>query len=161
LVGMTLIAGAGTSAKAQTPPAGGNSGLLALPNDQPVRGMEWPALSPDGKTLCFTYLGDLWTVPVTGGIASPLTLHEALDANPRWSPDGKWIAFTSTRTGNQDLFLVPAQGGAARQVTFYSGPDIVSDWSSDGTKLLFSSNRDTRNLALFEIDLQTRAVRRL
>ena len=156
-----------TVAPAVPPAATANSaikqdiGLLMLPEDRPVRGMNWPALSPDGKTLCFVYLGDLWTVPAAGGVAIPLTEHEALDAYPHWSPDGKFIAFTSTRTGNSDIFLVPAQGGAARQVTYNATADWVTDWSPDGTKLLFYSVRDTHSFALFSIDLRTRAIKKL
>src|SRR5579862_6782729 len=64
--------------------------LLSLPTPTPIRGMSWPALSPDGKTLCFTYLGDLWAAPAEGGTAMRLTVNESLSAAPHWSPDGKF-----------------------------------------------------------------------
>ena len=75
--------------------------LLAPPEDKPARGMSYPALSPDGKAICFTYLGDLWRVPSEGGTATRLTVHEGLDTLARWSPDGKWIAFSSMRNSGQ------------------------------------------------------------
>src|SRR5579884_1061460 len=156
LVSVLGLAGAGVNAQSS-----GDTGLLAPPVDKAIRGMSWPALSPDGRTLCFVYLGNLWKVPVFGGIATRLTVDEALDAYPRWSPDGKWIAFTSLRTGNFDIFLIPAEGGEARQVTVNSASDWVNDWSPDGTKLLFYSVRDTRNFAMFSVDLRTLAVKRL
>jgi Tol biopolymer transport system component/C-terminal processing protease CtpA/Prc len=137
------------------------SNLLTLPEEKPIRGLSFPSLSPDGNRLCFTYLGDLWTVPSSGGTATRLTVHESLDGFSRWSPDGKWIAFTSLRSGNFDVFLIPALGGTARQVTFHSASDILNDWSPDGTKLLFYSSRDTRNFTLYSIDLRTRAIKRL
>src|SRR5690349_6288759 len=96
--------------------------LLPLPEEKPIRNITYPAVSPDGKTLCFTYLGDLWTVPATGGSATRLTVHEAHDGYARWSPDGHWIAFASDRYNaasgpNYDIFIIPSIGGEARQIT--------------------------------------------
>ena len=62
--------------------------------------MRSPAISPDGKEIVFGYKGDLFKVSTSGGIAAPLTLHEAYDASPVWSPDGTKIAFSSDRYGN-------------------------------------------------------------
>src|SRR5579871_3561884 len=157
-----LVAAPSLRAQPPTPPAnGGQSNLLTLPVEKPAHGMTWPALSPDGKTLCFGWQGNLWTAPATGGIASRLTVHEAMDYSPHWSPDGKWIAFSSTRTGNPDIFLIPAAGGEVRQVTYNATSDIVTDWSPDGAKLLFYSVRDTRGFALFSIDLKNRGIKQL
>lgn len=96
-----------------------------------------PALSPDGKTLAFTYKGDIWTVPVTGGQARQLTTNPAYDTAPVWSPDGKSIAFASTRaTGSRDIFTIPAQGGTARRITADSGAETPYAWLSDSTLLI-------------------------
>nr|WP_290939624.1 hypothetical protein [Haliscomenobacter sp.] len=82
--------------------------------------LRYPSISPDGKTVVFTYKGDLWKVSSEGGNATPLTLHEAHDFMPVWSRDGKTICFASDRFGNFDLFSIPAEGGEARRLTFHS-----------------------------------------
>ena len=107
--------------------------LLPMTEEKPIRGMNFPALSPDGKTLAFSYLGDIWSVPISGGTATRLTIHEAHDGYPHYSPDGRWIAFSSMREGNYDVFVMPAGGGPARQLTQHSANDFAIDWSPDGT----------------------------
>src|SRR5438128_1066976 len=68
----------------------------------------WVSLdvSPDGRTIVFDLLGDLYTLPIAGGQATRITSGAALDAMPRWSPDGRWIAFSSDRNGGADLWIV-------------------------------------------------------
>ena len=102
----------------------------------------FPAPSPDGEYLAFTYHGDIWRVPITGGRAVRLTVHEKYDRNPVWSPSGEEIAFSSNRFGNDDVFVIPSDGGEAERVTFFSAGDLVSDWSADGKRLIFSSRRN-------------------
>jgi Tol biopolymer transport system component/C-terminal processing protease CtpA/Prc len=109
--------------------------------------LRYPAISPDGGTIVFCYQGDLWRVAASGGTASLLTTHEAYDCNPVWSRDGKTIAFSSDRFGNNDVFVMPAEGGPATRLTFHSASDIPTDFSPDGRQVLFSSSRldDRRN----------------
>src|SRR5438552_14704349 len=79
---------------------------LSPPTQDPVIGARTPALSPDGKTLAFVYRGDIWTAPIKGGRAMPLTSHIETDAYPIFSPDGKWVAFASKRNHNWDIFAI-------------------------------------------------------
>lgn len=118
----------------------GGAGMAASAAE-PALWLRYPAISPDGSTVAFSYRGDLWTVPTTGGAAVPLTVHEAYDYAPVWSPDGKTLAFASDRYGNFDVFVIPAAGGEARRLTFHSAPDLPTSFASDGAAVLFSSAR--------------------
>jgi len=135
--------------------------LLPVPPDKPAIGMRNPAISPDGSTICFSYLGDLWTVPSTGGVATRLTIFPALNSYPRWSPDGKWIAFASDRDGGYQIYIIPAEGGEVRQITYDTVGNFPNAWSPDGTKILFTSMRDTRFSQQYEIDVRTGVVKTL
>ena len=103
--------------------------------------LRYSSISPDGKTVVFTYKGDLYTVPVTGGNATALTLHEAHDYMPVWSKDGKTIAFASDRYGNFDIFTIPVSGGEAKRVTFHSAAEYPYDFSADNQRIIFGSAR--------------------
>jgi tricorn protease len=104
--------------------------------------MRYPAISPDGKTIVFSYKGDLYKVASAGGDASPLTLHEAHDFMPVWSRDGKSIAFASDRYGNFDVFIMPSGGGEAKRITYHSANDYPYDFTPDGKSVLFGTGRN-------------------
>lgn len=103
--------------------------------------LRYPAISPDGKTIVFTYKGDLYRVPSGGGAATPLTAHPAHDFMPVWSHDGRYIAFASDRYGNFDIFVVPAEGGEPRRVTFHSAHEYPYTFSNDDREILFGAAR--------------------
>jgi len=102
----------------------------------------YPAPSPDGYEIAFSYQGDIWTVDARGGEALRLTAHAAYDYQPRWSPDGTQIAFNSYRYGNMDVFVMDRAGGKPRRITFYSGSDRLCGWIPGTDELVFTSRRD-------------------
>ncbi|HSK65089.1 MAG TPA: S41 family peptidase [Pyrinomonadaceae bacterium] len=110
-----------------------------------------PALSREARLVryphyhngrvVFTYLGDIWTADENGQNVQRLTVNRARDVYGRFSPDGKWIAFSSDRNGNMDVYLIPAGGGQVKQLTHHSSDDTVLGWSSDSRSVIFSANR--------------------
>ncbi|HKI34837.1 MAG TPA: S41 family peptidase [Gemmataceae bacterium] len=110
---------------------------------EPIKFARSPDISPDGKLIAFSYLGDVWVVETIGGVARPVTMHEAHDTYPVFSPDGRYIAFSSNRHGSYDVFVVATQGGKPRRLTFDSAADDVNGWSPDGKNILFTSTRST------------------
>lgn len=114
----------------------------SLQAERAVQLAETPQISPDGKSLMFVYRGDIWTVPSTGGNAERLTTHPARDDDPRWSPDGKHVAFVSTRTGSSQVFTMTTDGRELKQLTFHTEGYSLKDWFPDGESLLVSGSRD-------------------
>ncbi len=104
--------------------------------------LRYPAISPDGKNIVFSFKGDLYKVAASGGTAYPLTLHEAHDFMPVWSHDGKKIAFASDRFGNFDVFVIDADGGEPTRLTYNSSIDYPCDFSPDDSKVIFTSGRN-------------------
>ncbi|MEN8222193.1 MAG: S41 family peptidase [Acidobacteriota bacterium] len=103
--------------------------------------MRTPGLSPDGSKIVFSYDSDLWIVSSNGGTAYRLTAMDGNELYPRFSPDGKWIAFSSSQGGNSDVFLIPVSGGKIRQLTFHDSQDSVDSWSWDSKYIYFTSMR--------------------
>jgi Tol biopolymer transport system component/C-terminal processing protease CtpA/Prc len=106
-----------------------------------------PSLSPDRKEIAFVSGGDIWTVPATGGVASLLVSHAANEARPLYSPDGRQLAFISSRTGNSDIYVLTLATGDLKRLTFDDGLDQLDGWSRDGLWIYFSStSRDIGGL---------------
>jgi len=119
-----------------------------------------------GDRLVFTYGGDLWGAPVSGGTAYRLTSHPGLELFPKFSPDGRSIAFTAQYGGDEQVYVMPSSGGEPRQLTWYpaTGPlparwgydNQVYGWTPDGSAVLFRSQRDawgSSTATLFTVDL--------
>ena len=109
---------------------------------EPVRLASSPALSPNGNELVFSWRGDIWTVPTTGGQISRVTNSPAMDNYPEYSPDGKQLAFCSDRNGGMQIFVVPTSGGLPAQHTFHTEGCRLMDWYGDGKSFLVSAQRD-------------------
>jgi tricorn protease len=106
-----------------------------------------PSLSPDRKEIAFVSGGDIWTVPAPGGLAALLVSHSANEARPLYSPDGRQLAFISSRTGNGDIYLLTLASGDLKRLTFDDGFDQLDGWSRDGRWIYFSStSRDIGGL---------------
>jgi len=108
--------------------------------------------------IAFTYGGDLWTVSANGGTAARLTAHPGVEVFAKFSPDGKWIAFTGQYDGDEQVYVIPSEGGEPKQLTFYParGPltprwgydNQVYGWTNDGRYIIYRSLRDGWTLAL-------------
>ncbi|HEV7923058.1 MAG TPA: PDZ domain-containing protein [Thermoanaerobaculia bacterium] len=105
-----------------------------------------------GDKIAFVYGGDIWVVSATGGEARRLTSDDGVELFPKFSPDGKWIAYCGEYGGNRQVYVISAEGGQPRQLTFYNdiGNNIpprggvdnrVVDWSPDGKNILFLPHR--------------------
>jgi tricorn protease len=104
-----------------------------------------------GDQVVFCYGGDIWKAPLKGGTAVRLTAHPGVEVFPRFSPDGKWIAFTGQYDGDEQVYVIPSEGGIPKKLTFYpaEGPlaprwgydNIVYGWTPDGKSILFRSLR--------------------
>ena len=101
----------------------------------------YPSLSPDAQNIVFSYDGDIWKVPTKGGLASRITAMAGDEINPKISPDGKWLAFSSNQFGNYDVYIMSVNGGDIKQLTFNDGADEVDNWSWDSKTIYFTSSR--------------------
>jgi tricorn protease len=99
-----------------------------------------PGISPDGSEIAFVNGGDIWTVPGGGGEARLLVSHPGIESRPLYSPDGKELAFTSTRAGSADLWVLTLATGALRRLTYEEAVENLDAWSADGQWVYYSSS---------------------
>lgn len=102
--------------------------------------MTEPSLSPDRKEIVFVSGGDIWSAPAEGGIARLLVAHPANESKPLFSPDGRYLAFSSNRTGNGDVYILEIASGSIRRLTFDDVAEQLDAWSRDGKWIYFSSS---------------------
>lgn len=123
LISVSVAVATHESASAQVKP---NAGM-----------MRFPDVSSD--KIVFVYGEDLWVVPRAGGVASPLAAPAGEEALPRFSADGKSIAFVGNYEGNEDIYVIPTEGGPAKRITYHPSSELLCDWTADN-KLLYSSD---------------------
>ncbi|HUB81814.1 MAG TPA: PDZ domain-containing protein [Bryobacteraceae bacterium] len=129
------------------------AGLLYAQTPTEGRLMRFPDIH--GNRIVFSYAGDLWLVSSEGGTASRITSDPGLELFPKFSPDGKWIAFTGQYDGNFNVYVMPSEGGQPRQLTFVPdqveapermGPNNeVIAWTRDSRRIVFLSRRQAFN----------------
>lgn len=122
---------------------------------QPTLMLRQPAVSQ--QHLAFVYAGDLWLADRSGANARRLTGHAASEFAPRFSPDGRRIAFSASYDGNTDVYVIGLDGGTPTRLTWHPAPDVVNGWSPDGQRVLFASPREVlnnRSNQLYEVGLQ-------
>lgn len=99
--------------------------------------LRYPDIGPD--SIVFVFANNLWTVPKNGGVAEPLTSASGAELMPRFSPDGKRIAFVGNYDGNRDIYVMPTNGGSPQRVTHHPATEVVYDWTPDD-KLVFTAS---------------------
>ena len=114
------------------------AGSAAAQNQPSGTMLRYPDVSAD--QIVFRYDGDLWLVPKTGGSARRLTSSPGDEDFPKFSPDGKTIAFIGSYDGGRDLYTLPVDGGVPQRVTYHPGSEVFSDWHPDGERLIYFSS---------------------
>ncbi|HEX8847556.1 MAG TPA: PDZ domain-containing protein [Pyrinomonadaceae bacterium] len=119
------------------------------PVDGPARLLRFPDIR--GDMIAFVYAGDIWTVPAAGGTARRLTSHPGLELFPKFSPDGRWLAFSGEYSGTRQIYVISVDGGEPRQLTYHNDvgalpprggwDNRVMGWTPDGKNVLFRANR--------------------
>ena len=123
--------------------------------------LRMPDISTDGSQVAFSYSGDIWLADVGTGDARPLTTGSGFNENPCFSPDGCWLAFNSSRTGNGDIYLLNLQTGDVQRLTHHDSGCIVQCWSPDGKWIYFGSAYNGLGTASYRISVQQRVPIRL
>ena len=100
-----------------------------------------PSLSPNGETIYFSYCGDIYSVPTSGGVALKVVTMGGNETSPKISPDGKYLAFSSNDQGNNNVYIVPVAGGEIKQLTFHDASDVPVGWCPQSKNIYFESNR--------------------
>jgi len=123
--------------------------VCVVAQQEPIRLMRYPDVA-NGK-IVFCYQGDLWLVEQSGGRAMRLTVHHGDEIYPKFSPDGKWIAFTGNYLGGTNIFIIPVDGGQPKQLTYHPSSDRVQGWTPDSKYVIFTSSRTTYSWAYAEL----------
>ncbi len=151
------VAGLGAAGlRADEAPAKAEAALTPHPSM-----LRYPDVSRD--RIVFLYANDLWLVPREGGTALPLSGPAGQELHPKFSADGKTIAFVANYDGNQDLYTIPIDGGSPTRVTHHPAGETLCDWTADG-RLLFSTNGLSnlpRQTELYEVDAKGGLPRKL
>jgi tricorn protease len=113
----------------------------AVPVAAPTRLLRTPTVS--ATHVAFAYANNIWTVERAGGMARRVTSFQGATTNPKFSPDGRSIAFSAEYSGNTDVYVVPAEGGEPKRLTWHPGADTVQGWTPDGRSVMFATSRAT------------------
>ncbi|MGA9494734.1 MAG: DPP IV N-terminal domain-containing protein, partial [Terriglobales bacterium] len=132
----------------------GTAGLSSAQETQEGRLLRFPDIYKD--KIAFMYGGDIWLASSSGGTARRITSHPGRELFPKFSPDGRWLAFTGQYDGNFNVYVMSSEGGQPKQLTFYQGQaqqlsdrmgvlNQVIGWTPDGKSIVFLSRRDASN----------------
>lgn len=123
-------------------------------NNNSIQYLRTPAISHDGGQIAFSYSGNIWLISSEGGEAKMLTSHNGYDDRPRFSPDGKYLAFMSRRTGNGDIYIISLETEDVKRLTFHDGADVLDCWSPDGKWIYFNSSMDGIGNSAYKISIE-------
>jgi tricorn protease len=113
----------------------------AAANGEPTRLLRSPTVS--ATHIAFAYANNIWVTERTGGTARRITSFQGQTTNPKFSPDGRSIAFSAEYAGNTDVYVVPVEGGEPKRLTWHPGADAVQGWTADGARVMFAAGRAT------------------